>query len=72
MTLVMDESEYVSVELLSPILATVRKDIKAIIIFCLILFNSLLFILILYYLLTCFIVCSRMCHLFVGGWERKL
>eukprot|EP00261_Vitis_vinifera_P023178 XP_010654987.2 PREDICTED: uncharacterized protein LOC104880341 [Vitis vinifera] len=28
MTLVMDESEYVSVELLSPILATVRKDNK--------------------------------------------
>ena len=47
MTLVMDESEYVSVELLSPILATVRKDNKAIIIFCLILFNSLVFILIL-------------------------
>ena len=45
MTLVIDESDYVLVELLSPILATVRKDNKAIITFSLILFSSSAFIL---------------------------
>ena len=44
MTLVIDESEYVLVELLSPILAPVRKDNKAIIIFSWILFSSSVFI----------------------------
>ena len=72
MTLVMDESEYVLVEVVSPILATVRKDNKAIIIFCLILFSSWAFIFNFIIFIDMFCCLFRMFHLFVGGWERKL